>query len=419
MSKLRRILSVGAAVLALAGCSQRADRPPVEQAGDRVTGLTPVGSPITLFGPTADKLVSTSAVAGGRIFTASGAWYEPFKMIAVDATTGATAWDMGPVSTFDVNVGPMVFHGALLVGLRSRIEVRDPATGDLRWALPTTGHNAVVSDSVVADVVDGGVTEGYDLATGRKLWTVPPPGGDRPVKQTGMRTGDEYSPEPGARREIRISDGQLVQLTATGRVLLRDMATGKLVGDAPGGFRPGNSTTLIGYQGTAYLGNTKEILAADPATGKTRNFFTGTHPGLFPCGAELICVVSGGTMIAKRPDGTEAWRSPRADMHLFGTFRADRIAVRAIVGQALYTSDGEVLYENESQTDIGWIDDDNLLALVGVGGQGRVDIVAVAAEDGRATTIGTLPPVEPDCSWSDQVLACRDGTELKIWKFTR
>ena len=47
------------------------------------------------------------------------------------------------------------------------------------------------------------------------------------------------------------------------------------------------------------------------------------------------------------------------------------------------------------------------------------EIVAVSATNGQQTVLARIAPSREVCSWTNDLLACRDGAQLRLWRFQR
>nr|BFE70099.1 hypothetical protein GCM10020092_034000 [Actinoplanes digitatis] len=401
---------------------------------DTVRGLNPIGTPLHIYGPANKSMFAGIAAVGDRVYVASGSIDDTSEVIAVDGRTGRKIWSAGRMAGFETN-GVIALPGVLLVAEGSALRILDPDTGKKLWATtdPPNG-DVVVDERTLVRVNEASLTEGFDLRTGKKLWSAVPAGeADRPKHSAGVIPG---TAEPARNvRSIQTSDGRLVQITLGGRVLFRDMRTGDVSRSVATTVRPKQLTGFAAYDGVAYIyDNTgysdrpSRLLAVDAATGATRVVYSlqaGHLRSFFPCGTRQLCLsgddnVRGDTLQSMDlASGQVGWSVAAPGPAFSGSARGWRVLVSGIGGTALYDLNGRVLFQAGANGSGGWIDDQNLLVLVPIPDTGGYRLVAVAARDGRQTTIGTLPRTAGGCSWTSEFLACRDGVELKLWAFVR
>ncbi|WP_229069414.1 PQQ-binding-like beta-propeller repeat protein [Actinoplanes sp. DH11] len=432
--------AAAAVLLVLAGAgvaTRRHDPPRPVLPATTVRGLTPIGTPLRVHGPAGENMFSAIAVRGDRVTLASGDLNGGgLKVIGVDGRTGAQVWDAGTTASFETN-GPIAVPGAVLVADGPRLRVLDPGTGAELWETtdPANG-DVVVGDGVLARVTVDGLTEAFALSTGRKLWSAPASGNDRPRHSTGFL-------DEGNVRNVHVSDDRLAQITLGGRVLVRDLRTGKIRTSVATTVRPRMMTdfsasgdlALIGDR-SGYTDKPSRLVGADLTAGTTKVLHaieTGTLGVSAPCGPQRVCLASNDGTTAdgnlnpatlKMIDtatGRVLWTVTPADAVFDISTRAGRVfAGRGLGSGVLYSADGRDLARVDGAflgRTQGWIDDENVLAMAQTG-TGR-SLIAISAADGRQTTLGTLSDVVGGCAWTSEILACRDGVELKLWRFER
>ncbi|WP_433826935.1 PQQ-binding-like beta-propeller repeat protein [Actinoplanes sp. CA-015351] len=402
-----------------------------------IRGIAPIGSPLRLHGPGDENMFSTIAIDGSRVSVASGAFSgDSFEVIGVDTASGAKVWDAGRINAIETN-GPVAVPGAMFLYDGPDLSIREPETGAELWKTvdPPNG-DVVVGDGVLVRVNVGGLSEGFALRTGTKLWSVPAAGDDRPRHSIGFLEGS-------SRHSLHFSDDRFAQLTLGGTVLVRDIRTGKILTSVATTVRPKLMTSftmsgdlaLIGDT-TGYLGKPSRLVAADVSTGKVRDIYSiknGRMREATPCGAQRICVPSAEGYTAdgglnaedvKVIDTTTdrvLWTARPGDILLSASSRAGRIFVTSVgASGTLYDKDGRVIARSGGSfhgAGQGWIDDENMLMLTSTAT--GYDIDAISAVDGTRTTLGKLSTVTGGCSWTSEILACRDGAELKLWRLLR
>ncbi|MBB2942207.1 hypothetical protein FB565_001920 [Actinoplanes lutulentus] len=402
-----------------------------------IRGIAPIGSPLRLHGPADETMLSMIAINDDRVSVASGGFEnDPLEVIGVDARSGAKVWDAGRLNAIEMN-GPVAVPGGMVLYDGPDLSVRDPETGAELWKTvdPANG-DVVVGDGVLVRVNVGGLSEGFALRTGKKLWSVPASGDDRPRHSIGFL-------ENTTRRSLHFSDDRFAQLTLGGTVLVRDIHTGKILKSVATTVRP-KLMTGFSVSGdlalikdtVGYLDKPSRLVAADVSTGKVRDLYsirTGLMRDAAPCGTGRICVAStegytrdGGlnpetVKVIDTTTGRILWTAQFGDALLSASSRAGRVLVTSASGSAsLYDVDGRVIAQGGDtfgHIGQGWIDDANVLLQTPTAK--GYDITTISAVDGRRTTLGTLSAVNAECTWTSEILACRDGAELKLWRFER
>jgi outer membrane protein assembly factor BamB len=99
----------------------------------------------------------TPLVAGGRVFTNSGA-----SVIAIDLQTGKRVWTSAVAGELAYGAGSLFVAGA------SKLFALDPATGAPRWSVPSGGSGPVVAGDLV--LLQGSGLVAFDVATGVQRW---------------------------------------------------------------------------------------------------------------------------------------------------------------------------------------------------------------------------------------------------------
>ncbi|KRV50082.1 serine/threonine protein kinase [Wenjunlia vitaminophila] len=214
----------------------------------------------------------TMAVAQGQLLASDGA-----SLYALGASDGSDRWRAAPdgwVYSLQVEAG------SVCTGIRGgEVQVRDAATGELRWKKTggqTTFESPESGPLVVGDTVyyfGGGLLHAVEARSGRQKWSYP--------------VGEDCPAQP-------IEADGSVYLTAGTRVLALSAADGRERWrfDAPAGLFtrpthvPGSGVTGGGVYVVDYLGT---VYALDPASGRDRwRVATESRQG-----AEPVVVVNG------------------------------------------------------------------------------------------------------------------------------
>jgi outer membrane protein assembly factor BamB len=434
------VATAAAVLLVIAGVGavvRRQDRSPepILPAGT-IRGLEPIGTPLQVYGPANQDMTGRMALIDDRVYVASGSMRDDqIKVIGVDTATGAKTWDGGAINSFETNV-PIAVPGAVLLADGSTLHVHDPSTGKRLWdALDPSNGDVVVGDGVLVQVTEGGLSEGFELTTGEKLWSVPASGANRPRHTAGF-SGDV--PQPRNSRDIEISDGRITQITLGGKVLVRDIRTGEVLKSVSTTVRPKMMTdfgtagalVLIGDK-SGYTDKPSRLIAVDATTGTTRELWSVTAGSLRlaqPCGAQRLCVSFDDNermrlLMIDITTGQPAWTVDLTEPIAVLSARNGKVATTGMNGSlTVYGADGQVVSAVEAKFSgnfANWIDDQNLLVRTPNQDGTEYTLTAVSAEDGRQTPLTTLSRAAGACEWSSDVLACLDGVQLKLWRFQR
>ncbi|GGN01274.1 hypothetical protein FHR83_000751 [Actinoplanes campanulatus] len=418
----------------------------------RVRGLSPVGEPLRLA---EGRMWNNARISGNRVIGFSTVGDGGHETVAVDSSTGATLWRISSSDTYYRGVAATAEAVMLLRelnlpsdGPQDRIlYFHDPATGAKRWELRHTDHDRLVlHEKVLVRLVHTtGVTEAYDLVTGRRLWSAPA-GADRPLLMDGMVTeadahqygsGNNGLFDPSTEKAFPYTDDRLVQVTRKGKVVIRNIRTGQIQSTVQGrigamdvysnGADPTGVESVTAYEGTVYLteyteqglqiGTPDRILHRSQAPWRWEDFV--------PCGRQRLCVFESreereartvmidattGTVLrttgAVPGDGIAALRTSRLLMSFGGGG-----------GTALYDPNGQAMYSDNGFG--GFIDDGNVLTLTQDAGDRQYTARGVSTIDYKKSRLGVLPEVSGRCDWDETVLTCPAGRELRIWRFTR
>lgn len=433
---------------------ERTTSPPVADRTTRPGGLPTIGDPVPFGGTTRFGM---TGIAGQRAYAG---WHDEdgtIKVVGADLATGAAAWPVTSLGTFDDFGGTTVLPQAVLTSVEHNdgtepdrtMYVIDPASGATRWKLPFDVADDLVyyDDVLVFMSATTGVTTGFDWVTGRVRWSLAADA-DRPSRTLGMYLpADAKRMGPGG-LPVDFRDRRLIQVTAGGTVRVRDPGSGALKQSLDGGRPDG---PLVAYDGRLY--GAEQV--GDPAAGAratssyrirvtelgsvggSRIAYTGPvgrrFEDLAPCGPDRLCVTDSmpsdetvqvaSVDVAKR---RELWRVAAPA----GASRVQSLGTRVLVSgngpagneTALYDTAGrQRLPEQDRRARVGWLDEDTLISLpAGRDGAGADGVVAkVAAKDGRRTVLGVLSTTPSLCSWTPQRLACPTPTGLQLWDLTR
>jgi outer membrane protein assembly factor BamB len=122
---------------------------------------------------TGDKVVSSPAVADGKVFVGS----DDRKIYAFDAGTGAVKWTVSTGRM--VRSGPAYDNGTVFVGsVDSKLYAIDASTGAIKWKRTTDGsisyHPTVTNGTVYVGTKTGGTLYAIKETTGAVKWTAHP-----------------------------------------------------------------------------------------------------------------------------------------------------------------------------------------------------------------------------------------------------
>ncbi|BCY14517.1 PQQ-binding-like beta-propeller repeat protein [Actinoplanes sp. L3-i22] len=396
----------------------------------RVRGMTPVGSPVQ---PPAGQTFTSARISGTRVIGYTGS-----TVVALDATTGRTVWTLpGLDATYR---GVATSENAVLL-LRQTgtsdeptapvtrvLEIHDPATGAKRWELKhTSADQLVLHRDTLVRLVDGGRLEAYDLATGQTRWV----SRSDAVLVSGMRTEADASEDadgglldPATGKVFPYRDDRVVTVTAPGRVVIRDIHTGKVRSAVQGRPEPQG---LFAYEGMVY---TEQSGTEGRAIGTPSKIVYEPKPpwyleAAFPCGHDRLCAYESSSETDMRltmVDATtgQVLRTTTA-VPLTGStgVRLGHVMTSSGTGSgtALYDESGQARYSDRGIG--GFVDDGNALTLTRDAGDGRFTARGVSNIDFRAVTLGTMPEIAGRCDWTADLLTCPTQQGLYTWRFTR
>ncbi len=287
------------------------------------------------------------------------------------------------------------------------------------------------------------------------LWQRPA-GADRPVRALGMYVPADLERAGQGTFPLDVSDPRLIQITAKGKVVVRDSATGDTQKTLTG---PVPDSAPIAYDGRLYA-----VEGADTASGyrlTTTDVAGSGDPGvvysgpagrrfedLTICGSDRICLADTAPEAPSQVvsvdigSGREAWRRPAPEQSAALSARGDRLLVTGHnvqgttpeemapkAGSLLYDRDGrQLLAEQDQGATITWVGPGTLLTVPPAqlarepGEQVRPvprDVVEVSAKNGSRTVLGSAPEGPGYCSATGERLACPTATGLQLWDLSR
>ncbi|MET0494819.1 MAG: PQQ-binding-like beta-propeller repeat protein [Actinoplanes sp.] len=425
-TRTRAALAAAAAVclitggLAVTTTHRRADPSPA------ASPLPTVGKPI-VFGGTARNV--TTAISGA---TAYAVWVAPdgkTNVAGADLRTGAERFPAHALGTFNqVNV-VRALPKAVVVDVQEDMDrmlyILDPATGEQRWKLPLADGDDHVyyENDLVHMKMKTGETRAFDWATGDETWRQPA-GADPVVHTVGMRM-EADAPRAG------FSDPRLIQLTKGNRVLIRDAATGKSLGNVPGQIAWGDP--YLAYEGTLYTvvplhyTEAKKVwssyliretdLTAPYLSRSVRSGPAGRAlQALAPCGRGKLCVLDtldSANQLASIDIGASAenWRVDAPPTAFSLESSGGRVLAVGGRSNALYDTDGKqvLLPEDLAGAHVGWIGSAAVLSLSTSG-----EVAKVLVENGDREVIGSVPPGTTAWAWNNERLVAATPTEMRV-----
>lgn len=407
--------------------------------------LAPVGAGIGL-GQTQPLRFGTVVTAGDRAFVCWQSESGRTSVVAVDLRTGRAVW--GPVHLADFGDAAAVYwhpRYMLVTGRHDNgtrpdgtVFALDPATGKVLLHVDVDNFEAdevVIGAStlVVASRPDR-TTRGYDLATGRVLWTVPDPA-SQVVQSVPVQSAAGSPPESqrGGFGGPPLAVDRFVQLTADGTAIVRDLATGAETARRTGAA--GTTDDLLAVDGVLYTvdANARRAVRAIELTGQAAATTVYTADsgvrldGLFWCGPARVCVGehrdpdvdrvagldTGARQVRWRQDGLLTRLQVVGDRVLLNlaTARGDgRSAVVDAAGRQL-------LAEGAQAGTAGWVDGNALLLLRGAQDGPAAAVAGVSPLDGGPVSLGTVDDGH-GCGWSRTHLVCVTAKGVKVWRFT-
>lgn len=461
----RAALAAAAVVLVIAGTGLAVNRPhpepePLLPATNpaRLRGMAPVGEPLRI----ADgRIWNNTRIAGDRVIGFSADGNGGHETAALDARTGAVLWRITGTDSYYRGVAttpkavmllrelPEDPEGDIKAPAGRILEIHDPATGAKTWELPHTSFDQFVlhEDVLVRLVEKSTAIEGYDLVSGRKLWTspagavpsagnaiIPPP----PRLISGMRVeadggsgadGHTFAlAAPDVADAVPFTDDRLVDMNRAGRITIRDIRTGKVQSTAQG--HP-NAEQLTAYEGTVYtetrVGNAFAITA--PATVIYQSREPWSYDRYFPCGPGRVCVPENRAITEERQEARILLIDAKTGTVLRTTGAVPRYGDNSVrLGHILTSGTGEkatTLYDENGQARYsdfgvgGFVDDGNALSMSQDAGDRRYTVRGISNIDFRKVELGEIPEVSGRCDWDDKILTCPAGQELWIWRFNR
>jgi outer membrane protein assembly factor BamB len=402
-------------------------------------GLPSVGAPIE-FGDQARA--STAAGADGRLYAAWQTLDGRISLTAVDLDSGAVAWPAREVGSRTDTLGSVnAYRGTLMVMLDhadtaeagSVLQIYDTADGRLRWELPYQAGDALVPHESVLVWMSAktGRTEAFDWVTGDKRWQLPAPA-DRPIRTAGTYLDENWTFALG--RPTPFTDDRLVQVTRSGKVQVRDIATGGLLRTVTGAPPEQDPSSFIVYGDWLYSEEREccdqdgyRVRRTDLRTARGSSAVVLSQGdghqlnGLQPCGDQRICVIDQDRdlkttlTVFDLPGNRRLWQVVAPEQAgSVATVPGYTLVSGSEGDRVVYDRDGRLVFSTPGGQP-QWLDQDTLLLLPDlVGGPAR----KVSLPDGRITQLGEVPARSDACAWTRERLACPAVTSLRIWSLT-
>jgi hypothetical protein len=459
----RAVLAAAAVVLVITGTGLAVRRPhpepePLLPATNpaRLRGMAPVGEPLRI----ADgRMWNNTRIAGDRVIGFSSDGNGGHETVALDSRTGAALWRITGRESYYRGVVATPKSVVLLRELQAHSEVvdepverilefHDPATGAKTWELRHTDQDGFVlhQDVLVRRIGATTAIEGYDLVSGRKLWTAPagftPDDNSRspaPARMiSGMATGANSDDRTGSALfspdhvdADPLSDDRLVDMSRSGLITIRDIRTGKVRSTMPG--RP-SAEGLSAYEGTIYTevrdvgGALSGIASAD------RVIYRDEEPwhseNRFPCGRDRLCVLQNDSnAIPDQPVARMLMIDAKTGTVIRTTGAVPRYGENSFrLGHVLTSGGGEkatTLYDENGQARYsdfgvgGFVDDGNALTMTQNAGDRSYQVRGISNVDFQKIELGEIPEISGRCDWDEKILTCPTGQELWVWRFNR
>ncbi|WP_433296991.1 PQQ-binding-like beta-propeller repeat protein [Actinoplanes sp. CA-030573] len=379
--------------------------------------LPEVGAPIPLGGGLRD---TWSAIAGGRVFTAWSDAQGRVGVVATDPATGAALWTDRTVERNAQLVDLRATSPAVLLiagTTRRTVTALRPADGRQLWRLTVGENDALVPHprALVRWSATTRETEGYDWATGTRIWSGAP-GGDSPIRTFGMRTAGDPTPDG-------YTGDAVVQLTTTGRAVVRDAGTGAVRHTTSAGSprRDGLAAVIDGRLYTEEESGGVRVTDLDSPGGGSAVIATGAGLVSFDvCGNERLCVLDqasdGRTTVAAidRATGRTLWRVAGPPGPAGLSARGDHVLVSGGGTTVLYDAAGaEVVRTPDAE--VGWLTPGTLVMYPALA-PGTVTTFRVG--DRRLTRLGEVPTRNGRCVHTSDRLICPTATDLRVWTLT-
>jgi hypothetical protein len=462
-ARSRAALAAAAVVLVAVGTGLAVNRPhpapePLLPATNpaRLRGMAPVGEPL---GIADGRMWNNTRIAGDRVIGFSADGNGGHETVALDARTGAVLWRITGTDSYYRGVATTSKVVILVRELETRsetlteppdriLEFHDPATGAKTWELRETGHDGFVlhQDVLVRLVGTTTALEGYDLVSGRKLWTAPAgitPAGDSVVPPparmiSGMRVAADGGADenisalfsPDAADAVPFTDDRLVDVSRSGQITIRDIRTGEVRSTMPG--RP-DAEQLSAYDGTVYtLGRADGTLAVVASGDRVvhRSAAPWILDSHFPCGRDRLCVLESDSnatpeqpvarmLVIDAKTGTVIRTTGAVPRYGDNSFRLGHVLTSGTgeKGTTLYDESGQARYSDFGVG--GFVDDGNALTMAQNAGDRSYVVRGVSNVDFQKIELGEIPEVSGRCDWDEKILSCPAGQELWIWRFNR
>ncbi len=350
------------------------------------------------------------------------------RVIATDLNDGHVLWE-SPVAGVEGTTTMTVVSGAVVVtstydiGFGGRMWVLDPNSGRVwrQGAYNPIDQDIFYPNAMVSRNPGTSVLSAVAWDTGRTLWQVPR-GADPPARILGSGTlldqTNSYTFRNYGTGDKPV-DSRLIEVTRSGKVLVRDATTGLVQHTVP-------VTVNLNGQQYAYAGKLITVSADSPYKIQLTDLDTGhqtswtasagrTFKQLTPCGSTEVCVAdtsaAGPELSVIDIDRQRLkWRVPVTGDTL--DFR-DTLVVTG-------GSDPMVAYDIRTGKKVAiapqlfWLDDTRLLELPAPAG----GPVVLVADDGARTPLGTIP-ASSSCAWTTSRLICTDRTGVQTYALAR
>ncbi|WP_436526981.1 hypothetical protein [Actinoplanes sp. HUAS TT8] len=406
----------------------------------RIRALAQLGEPLPV---PAGQNWSAARISGDRVIGLANS-----EAVAVDTRTGEMLWLVNGAWIGMIATARTVIllrrddthpeGGDIKDGEYRVMEFHDAATGAARWELTHNTDDRLVlhRDALVRLDATTGRTTAYALDSGRVLWSAD----DDATLISGMRTEADASEDqfgassvlytPESEKAFPFTDDRLISISAGGRVVIRNVLTGKVLSTTQ---RRPNPDQMLGYEGTIYideLGQGRRVV-----TGPAGALYAPQQPwywnDYFPCGEKRICLYEyhdlddngerqeAHLVMVDATTGKPIRSTPAVPLTGDHSMRLGHILTSSGAGKgtALYDENGEARYSDNGVG--GFADDGNAITLTRDAGDGQFTVRGVSNIDFRKVTLGVIPELSGRCDWNDDLLTCPTGRGLYTWRLTR
>ncbi len=344
----------------------------------------------------------------GVAYTADQRKGGPVQLGALDLNTGAYT-TVERDESFVIESFYVSPHGVLVAGTRAGesatvIAVVEPVTLAPRWERDLGGGVLAVGSVIAAYDPEAGVLSTLDWRTGEAVW-------ERDVGAVQGIT-PVYASTPGLLAPAgtwptELADDRLLVVGPTGTLEVVDALTGTMVGRVD----VDRVEHAVAIGGSLYVtsGRTTLAFTIDGSAGPVI-----VHSGnarVMPCGANLVCLmpVTGGVLVFDNTTHEKVGALPYATE---GTVVGDRFLSH--IG-ALYDLSGTLLGATPGEVQAWWITADSALTISRSGPTATV--WGIAARDGSAVSLGTIPAPTSVCAVDQRHLVCAIADGFQAWRF--